>query len=484
MPTQAPYGDIVSISFPKTEQARNQLYREQLQRQLYQQQEDAQLQKQIASQTSRMRSADTPAMFEKYNKYRDLSKKLLFDKKLQRDPQAYNQVRQLKDQALADTFGHIEKSAELNQMGKDLLTSRRSHPDVYDDDFGDKIQTFQNTPMEQLGDLANPDSFRYKGSNTDFGKLHKNAAGISHQVYSKEEQLDANNLQTKVTPYSYGNSPAQYHQSMLGQFQQHAIGRDASAAWDTVTMHPEVIDHVNEEFAKITPEQWQQMTGSEKPQIIEPTDPNNKADQYASFLAKTYAINNLPQEGKPVFRTNQANVIAEKTANQKARDEYQFKNRVLLQKYAQHNAEARIALHHDYKVADEETRDSIADAALDSIDQSGKPTDGGRQINLPQVVSGHIFGAPDKQHPQPDQVVKLSNGDYQARYFKVDDKGATVMKDGKPELAESLTKTIPATVVKLGIKEDLAKGMQTKSKPKAAPATKAPLEDLRKKYNY
>jgi hypothetical protein len=67
---------------------------------------------------------------------------------------------------------------------------------------------------DQTVNLRDPSTFRYKGSDTDFQKMFTTAAGTPKQSYQKEETLDGG-LQTKYTPYQFGNSPAQYYESIV-----------------------------------------------------------------------------------------------------------------------------------------------------------------------------------------------------------------------------------------------------------------------------
>jgi len=389
-----PEGNAFIVNLPKFDQARQQLYTEQQQRRAYQQKESDQVDQQLGRQFSRIRSVDAPDIIGAYNQYKQLKKQLLFDPKIQNNPQAYNDIQQQANEALGKTFQQADQSAQYNQMGKDLFTSYRTHPDRYADNFGDMMKNFQNTPMGKLqnhptGDLSNPDTYMYKGSNTDFGKINKLAIGTPHVVYSEETPVDEKNLQTKITPYSYANTPAQYYQTMLGSLQQRGAERDAAAHWEhMVSQEPGVIEHVNQEYEKITPDQWRKMTGSEKPQIINP-DPTSSADQFSAYMAKAYALNNLPQEGKAVFRNNQANIINVKNAQSEKMQAARFQQQKLMEGVRQNDRQANIGLHRLYAKQDAAGQNALVDEHFNDEYNEAKKT---KPVSLPTASGTPLVG--------------------------------------------------------------------------------------------
>src|SRR5882757_393820 len=103
-PSGGAYGDAFIVSTPHFDQARQQLMQEQMQRRMYQQKDATQVDNQLAKQFSRIRSVDTPEVFGAYNQYKNLKKQLLFDPKVKNNPQAYNDIQQQANEALATTF--------------------------------------------------------------------------------------------------------------------------------------------------------------------------------------------------------------------------------------------------------------------------------------------------------------------------------------------------------------------------------------------
>src|SRR5579864_1308874 len=131
-PSGGAYGNAFIVATPEIDAARNQIFAAQQQRRMFQQQELQKLDPVMDREFSRIRSVDVPAFTDAYNQYKNVAKQQLFDPRAQRDPQYYQQLNQQKNEALANVFGIADKSSQYNQMGKDLQTARRMHPDVFD----------------------------------------------------------------------------------------------------------------------------------------------------------------------------------------------------------------------------------------------------------------------------------------------------------------------------------------------------------------
>lgn len=306
--TSAPFGDIVYVQTPNIDRAVQQIQAQHVAQQQYQQHSNLLMDQMVNKEFAKARSADIPNIVNSYQQWKTLQQKLLFDPKTKNDPQAYNAARQQANAALADTYTQINRSSELNNLGKELIAERKVKAPLYADDFGNKISAFMSTPMDKLqdhplGDLTNPDTYRYKGGQTDFAKKEKDAAGtVRAGVFNKEDKVS--DFQSNVTPYSFGNSPAQFFETYKGSLGDHQSFRDASAAWETIPQTQK--DEVDRQYSQIPAEKWQQMTGKPAPQNIAPADPTNPAENYAAYRAKVYAINATPLEGKPYPQVNQA----------------------------------------------------------------------------------------------------------------------------------------------------------------------------------
>jgi hypothetical protein len=310
-----PYGDVFLVQTPTLDKLSNQLYQEQQQRLALKIRENQALDAGIQKELGKVRSVDTPEVIQSYNNYKQLKKQLLFDKNLQKNPLAYNQLQQQANQAYQDIFTKANQSAEVKEMAKTMTTDRFKNPDAYADDYGQRVATLMNTPLsglqqnQQYGDLTNWDQYRYQGSNTDFGKLLKDAMGQPKQAHSEQKVLDGG-LQTQFTPYNFTNTPAQVYEGLVGSLAMHRAGRDASYQWDKIPNQQ--IDETVKRYQQIPKEKWQRMGVPEPQDLGQFTD--NKADNYAKYLAMNYAINNEPKEGTPIFRENKAAVMAAQEA--------------------------------------------------------------------------------------------------------------------------------------------------------------------------
>lgn len=303
-----PWGDIVKAQTPFTDQVTAQLLAQQADRRKYQQETTLKTDDMMTKELANVRSVDMGSVMDNYGKWKNVSMQML-SPKVQADPRLYNSLQQQKNAALGQTMATINRSAQLNTQAKELVAERKTKPNLYSDDFGDKLAAFNTTPMEQLvahpkyGDLTNPDAFRYTGSQTDFGKIEATAAGKPQPVAGAEKVEKISDLQTRRTPTEFGNTPAQFFDNVKGQLAQHIPGRDAAAAWEAVPEQQRAA--VDQQFAAISPDKWQAMTGVPKPQVIAPTDPNNPAENYAAYRAKVYAINSAPKAGTPRMETNE-----------------------------------------------------------------------------------------------------------------------------------------------------------------------------------
>lgn len=454
---EIPTGDAFIVNTPKLDQARQQLLNQQMQRRTYQQKDATQVEGQLARQFSRIRSVDTPEVMSAYGDYKNIKKQLLFNPKIQNNPMAYNDLQQQANEALAKTLELSDKSAQYKQQGHDLFTSYRTHPDRYADNFGDLMGNFNNTPMSKLadhptGDLTNPDTYMYRGSNTDFGALDKTSRGTPRVVYSDETPVDDKGLQTKITPYSYGNSPAQYYQGMLGSLQKRGAGRDAAASWEhMVATTPALIEHVNQEYDKITPDQWKKMTGTDKPQVITP-DPTNSADQFAAFQAKAYALNNLPQAGKESTRQNLAQILPAKNVEREKIQQNTFKQQKIMQNIRNNQAIGRIDLHRLYAKQDAAGQDALVNAHFDNeFDEAKKqapesiPTESGKplvgfKVNPIDVIAKEFMGKYEKGHPiKPTEFIISPDGKTMTGVF------TKASPDGKSAIVDD-SKTVQKSV--------------------------------------
>lgn len=407
-----PWGDIVQAKTPFTDQVTASLLAQNADRRKYQQETTQRSDELMTKELANVRSIDMNQVIDSYGKWKNVSMQML-NPKVQSDPRLYNQLQQQKNAALGQTMADINNSARLNAQAKELVAERKAKPYLYNDDFGDRLAEFNKTPMNQLqahpkyGDLTNPDAFRYQGSQTDFSKLEASATGQPKPIEGAEKVEKISDLQTRRTPSLFGNTPTQFFENMKGQLAQHIPGRDAAAAWEATPEQQKAA--VDQQFAAISPEKWQAMTGTAKPQVIAPADPNNPAENYAAYRAKVYAINAVPRAGTPKVETNE-----------EAKLGVQFDQRAAMEALREGNREKLAGMRHQWKTLDTKAKDDVMNGVVDGmLDQAKehpkvyKLADGKvlQQYEIPaSTILSKEFAAPDdKGHPILVDAFRLSD---------------------------------------------------------------------------
>lgn len=432
-----PYGDAFIVQTPTLDRVGQQLMQANLDRQKYARDESQRVDGVLNKELANVRSADMPQVIDAYQNWSQLSKRSLFDKSIQNNPKLYNALQVEKNAAMGDVLAKINRSTQISQQMKDLAGERKVKPNLYGDDFGDKMTALVNTPMDQLqnhpkyGDLTNLDNYRYKGAQTDFGKIEATATGALKPTGEKTERLS--DLQTRRTPIQFGNTPLQFFDNLKGQLAQRIPGRDASAAWENI---PEAQKAgVDQAYSQISPDKWEQWTGDKKPQVIAPTDPSNPAENYAAYRAKVYAINATAKLGTPKDETDL-----------EAKMDKQFDQRKIMEAIKQNDRVALKALGHIYKQLDKKEQDSkldeiyngIINGAKESKPKFYKSADGTIRTQYPLKNSAFIkdeLALPNaKGHKIPPDEVRLEeNGDILPIYYErgEDAEGNEVIKKDK-----------------------------------------------------
>lgn len=347
-----PYGDIFFTQSPYLDAAVNQLRQEGMMRRAQQQQENNLLEGQLQKELGKVRSIDQPDIIQGYQRYKDLKKQLLFDKSLRKDPLKYNQLQQAANLAYSDLMKNSTRSAELKSQAQTLFQDRLKNPDNYVDNFGGLLTQANQTPLSQGGrvrvgdqeiDLFSPEAFLYRGGNFDFGKTLKEAAGVPRVVGSVEEPIGTDGLQSKITPFSYGNSPAQVRDYILGTVAQRGAGRAAAYEWNQL---PEgEYNRVLQAYKSLPADRLKRM-GLSSIQDLGTVDPNNPAANFANYMAMRHAIDTEPTFGTPTTRTNQGALL-----------DRQLKDRKIMAGIAKGNAEDLARLRNSFKKASDVEKD-------------------------------------------------------------------------------------------------------------------------------
>jgi len=407
-----PWGGIVKIDTPFTDRVTAGLLAQQADRRKYQQETTLKADELMNRELANVRSIDMDKVVDSYGNWKNISMQML-NPRVQADPKKYNQLQIQKNAALGQTMALINQSAQLNNQAKELVAERKTKPNLYNDDFGDRLSALNTTPLDQVrthskyGDLTNPDTFRYQGSQTNFADLEGKAAGKFSPIAGAEKKEKLDDIQTRVTPTEFGSSPLQFFENMRGQFAQHIPGRDASAAWEAVPEQQRAA--VEQQFAAISPEKWLAMTGQPKPQIIAPTDPNNPAENFAAYRAKLYAINAVPRAGTPKMETSQQAKMA-----------VQFDHQMAMEALKEGNREKLGALRHQWRQMDASQKDQAMNGVVQSMLDQAKEhprkytmADGKvmQQYEIPaSTILKKEFAVPDdKGKPIPVDGFRLSD---------------------------------------------------------------------------
>jgi hypothetical protein len=368
-PIQGNFGDIYRVETPNLDQAVQQMQQNYAARAAFKQKEAQNVDELVNKNLQNVRSVDSPGVIDAYSNWKQLSQKVLFNPALRNNLKAYNQAEIDANSAYGDMMYKINQSTQLNQFGKQLTTDRSTpgKSNLYADDFGDKAAAFWSTPADKLqshklGDLSNLDTYRYKGMNSvNFGGMEKTAAGTSTPKYQKEEKV--NDVQTNITPYSFGNTPAQFQDSLRGQYSSTpTIYRAASAAWESIPQQER--DRVDQMYSQIPIEKWQQM-GLQAPQAIAPTNAQDPADNLAAYKAKLYAINNAPAPGKMYSNVNQAEKLNLTAKNR-------LHGQEVMAAINEGNREKLAGVQHDYKQLDTNAQSQVLDETVDGMLQAAK----------------------------------------------------------------------------------------------------------------
>lgn len=300
-------------------QLNQMLYNEQKLQQAKAQKEAAVLDEEMKANVAKIRDADVPDFVNQYQQYATAKRRLMNDRHLRKDPQAYATAQM----EVAKLYGGAMKLANISRQDREDQDFFRKdysvHPENYEDDAASMWSMRNKIPYSRLNqvdlgemdekgqkkyrDWTSFDSFRYKGVDYDPTKLLNTAQGDVMKREVDEGVADKAGLQNKVTTYQFqGNSPMQYRDTILGGM----LGdRKANKYFQFQLKNtpPEEIERINKEFSAIPESVWKQW-GVNK-QELNQSVPDNKSEAVANYLAKKYAIENLPKAIKTDLRTNE-----------------------------------------------------------------------------------------------------------------------------------------------------------------------------------
>ena len=498
MPDQykAPYGDIVLVQTPTLDSVAKQLYATQQMRQVQQQKENQALDAQMQKEYANVRSVDIPDVVRGYNEVKNLKKQLYFNKSIQRDPLAYNQVQQQINEAQGRLNGLINGSSEMKETNKAYNAAHLKNPDAFDDNYGQIMATQMNTPYNQLrnhpiyGDLTNPDTYTYKGSNTNFNDYVSKAYGQPKKILGKEEPLDKQGIQFRTPVYEYGNTPGQVFEGLVNSL-DHKTERDAAFKWKQ--LNPEDIQKVEQQYAAIPQSKWEQM-GVPGPQKID-LRAGGDAEKYMRLLAMQNAVNTQPRLSAYQNRTLE-----------KAKEDFNLNKSLILARVNHGYRDAEIRLRDELKNKGESEQNDIVDELYDNLKEDAlknpkqykpakgepysqysiKATEPIKKMFAVQDAKGHLIYPDDIRYSKDLQnVVPIFYEHYEDKKGNrlpdviVDDKGvAKVNADySKPILEQEFKERYKKEL--LGVS-----GYNKSLKVPKKETSSTHIETLRQKYNY
>lgn len=357
----APYGDIFFVNTPTIDRWAQQMYVEQKQREAKQQQENAALDASISKELGKVRSVDAPEIIQDYHDLKQIKKQMLFNKDLQKDPVAFNQMQQ---EALRKYQGIVSKSnasGEIKDMAKIMNADHFKNPWDYTDDYGQRMQTLNNTPLSQLGnhpvygsDLTNWDTYRYDGSNVDFSKKVGMAIGQLRHISGKEEPMDKQGIEFRTPIYQYANSPARVFDSLINSM-DHETERAAQVKWKKLS--PEEVQRTEQEYNSIPQAKWEQM-GERGPQELNIRG-GSDAEKYMRYLAQRSAIDNNPTLLKYDKRISDKAKMDYKFAQDKVMEGLRFGHQKQLKKQEQDQVDNWIVDYWDKRFREAKSTEAV-----------------------------------------------------------------------------------------------------------------------------
>lgn len=309
MPSQAPFGDIYSVETPALDQLGLRLYNEQRQREAIAQRETQDLDKQMQSELGKIRSADTPAFIDQYQKYKNI-KKQLYNPKVQRNAKEINRINQEANVELSKAMQLATESVEFKERLKQINSERGRRPDYFNDDFQERYQAALGTPLSGLaknqkyGDLSNFDNFYYKGNVTNLQPILDKAKGVLREVGTPEINEKFSPIEREITSYKGLNSPRQYYNNLVGSLRGARAQRDLLTSFDfTPEEEQRIADQYNKEV-RDNPK-YRNAYGADQLDFPESSDYSDTA-RMAKILAMEHGLQAIKTEKKRETKKQEA----------------------------------------------------------------------------------------------------------------------------------------------------------------------------------
>lgn len=298
----APYGDITIFNTPKTDRFIAQHQLEERQAELQRQKEIDEADKQLTSHLGNVLNPDIPDIVNGWQEYKNAKKQLLFDNKLQKDPNAYAQKQVEVNTKLANVLNTIGTSSQRKQALNDQLKLARTAPQKMEDNAAQRIMMGMNTPSSFAMQNPDFDNHTWQGPDEDFTKVFNDAKGKERVLKTNKTPMGKNGEQLAIENISGFNDPSAYMASLNAKNNDRKHAMNASKVF--ANMSDEEKQRINEHYAALPKERFENWGMKEKPDL-EPADPNDPVQALHSIQAKAYALTSqfTSKEGKPEIVT-------------------------------------------------------------------------------------------------------------------------------------------------------------------------------------
>ena len=448
----APYGDIYFVDTPNIDRISNMLYAEQRQREAMRRQKAEAMDNEFAKNVANIRDADVDDVTQKYGEWKLMNQQLM-KKKGGITPQ--DQLELLRKKAeVAKTINGSKVEREREESFAKRLIEK---PDDFDDNAHDLIIQKRRMPIssgfkqitknedgtETELDLADYNNYRYKGTDFNFQDAETKAMGTAKPILGKETLTEDGF--TYTTPvYEFGNTPSQFKESLVGAFGTRKGGESAARLFRQIP--PESLQQVDELYKAIPKEKLERM-GLDKLDDLNAKNPDNQAEQYAAHMAKLYAINAQPKEGKPVTRRNEAAYLKAQEDKERRMANLRHGLAVALKKTAGAKAEGS----EDDSLFIEDYWDGAVEDAINNPDNEVQGVGSLRGGEYRMKVDPTVSKALSRQGLEPEEILVTKDGTVTPKYYAIETQpDKSTKKVFVAELSQPLTRT--QALLALGVK--------------------------------
>lgn len=364
-----------------------------------------------------IRSADNDDIFNKYNKVKQLRKALYFDENAKKDPKKFAELQRLAQLEENDLRQSILESKEVKELDK--MTTQKLGSSNRDDFDDEKIPLFYQalqlptSERRNLG-LIGDTPYRYQG--VDMGKLGqiaKTAMGTPKEIPFGDAVEADGGYKLEQKTLMRGNNPLQYADLLYKGLQSNKYGQGARSLYNQ--MPEERKQQIRKQFLDIPDADFESKWGVKKENLLSMFSNDDKAGQYVTLDAMKYAVDNMPQFGKSIFRTN--NKFVDETKKE------EYNRRFKLQEGGK-NFRAAIIAKGGGQLDPQIAIDEIYDLGKEVKFNKGSYTIYGREVTLTPELESDFFDKIDGRVKRPAH--SIMNNDKTKLYFIYEDSQGNV----------------------------------------------------------